>query len=88
MNSTFHAHRNRQPALGPNDPAFHATLNNIDRDMVRYVRRAHEARSAALFKGVRHLIQLTARLPRLATAIGDAIHTWLFTPLFSGGRKS
>lgn len=93
MNSAFQTLRRSQPALGPNDAplgrsAKEPSLPRFEDDTTIYYRRAHQARSEA-FRGVfAALADAILRTPEKTSRVGDRIHTWLFTPFYSGGQKS
>ena len=63
-------------------------VSRVQTDMAVYLRRGHRARSQAFHNGFKYMGHILTALPaRLATA-GSAIEAWLFTPFYSGGRKS
>lgn len=89
MKSSNQTSKSHQPALSMS--GVDKEVPEVDRtrqDAAIYLRRGHKARSEAFHKGLKYVgIMMLALLKRLAGA-GDAIQAWLFTPFYSGGRKS
>lgn len=93
MKSAYQTLRSTQPALGPNDLTASASdrlasIPAFEDDTTIYYHRAHEARSEAFREFFAYFPQLAARFPGKLNQIGNSIHTWLFTPFYSGGQKS
>ncbi len=89
MNSSNQALKSHQPALSPSDLVKQApATDRTVQDMKVYIRRGHQARSEAFHSGFKALGGLLLALLRRTAGTGSAIEAWLFTPFYSGGRKS
>ncbi|TQV79750.1 hypothetical protein [Denitrobaculum tricleocarpae] len=89
MNSIHQTSRSHQPALRPSEGGTQApSMDRIHQDMAIYLRRGHKARSEAFHSGFKFLSRGALGLMKKLSTAGDAIERWLFTPSYSGGRKS
>ncbi len=92
MKSAYQTLRSSQPALGPNerDGSTQDSLASIpvfEDNTSIYYQRAHEARSEAFRDFLAHLPRLAAQISAKLEQIGNRIHSWLFTPFYSGNQK-
>lgn len=89
MKSNNQTLRSYRPALSPSDVGKQTPqMDRIPQDMAIYLRRGHKARSEAFHSGFTFLGRMTLAFLKKISVAGDAIHAWLFTPFYSGGRKS
>ncbi len=89
MKSINQTSRSQQPVLSPSDVGTQApSVDRIHQDMAIYLRRGRKARSEAFHSGFKYLGRATAGLVKKITTAGDTIESWLFTPFYTGGRKS
>ncbi len=89
MKTTHLTSRSQQPALKLSDAAEQApSLDRIHQDMTIYLRRGHKARSEAFHQGLKALGSAIASFGSKLASAGTTIESWLFTPVYNGGRKS